>query len=211
MRWAPIDSLAFRASWGQGFRAPSLAQIGLGPSQESEFFTDTFGCADNPAYCANTDFLIIFSGNPDLQPEESENFNFGVVWQPTAATQRLASTTGTSSRTTRSTRCRAIFIYAQECANQASTVCVRGAPLPGDTLGPLQFINSGFVNIGKQSAQGIDLAAYFNIDVGGGNADLGLDYSHLLKFDKVVLDGTGLRSRPRSSRASTSTPRIVRP
>ena len=52
VRWAPIESLAFRASWGTGFRAPSLAQIGLGPSQESQFFTDTLGCADNPLYCA---------------------------------------------------------------------------------------------------------------------------------------------------------------
>ena len=48
VRWAPIESLAFRASWGTGFRAPSLAQIGLGPSQDSLFFEDTFGCADKP-------------------------------------------------------------------------------------------------------------------------------------------------------------------
>ena len=46
VRWSPIDSLAFRASWGTGFRAPSLAQIGLGPSQESQFFKDTYACAD---------------------------------------------------------------------------------------------------------------------------------------------------------------------
>ena len=45
VRWSPIDSLALRASWGTGFRAPSLAQIGLGPSQESQFFIDTYGCA----------------------------------------------------------------------------------------------------------------------------------------------------------------------
>ena len=47
-RWAPVNRCAFRASWGTGFRAPSLAQIGLGPSQESLFFSDTFGCADQP-------------------------------------------------------------------------------------------------------------------------------------------------------------------
>ena len=64
VRWAPIDSLALRASWGTGFRAPSLAQIGLGPSQESQFFTDIYGCADNPDYCTNTDYTINFSGNP---------------------------------------------------------------------------------------------------------------------------------------------------
>ena len=29
MRWSPIESIAVRASWGTGFRAPSLAQIDL--------------------------------------------------------------------------------------------------------------------------------------------------------------------------------------
>ncbi len=81
LRYAPIDSLAFRASWGTGFRAPSLAQIGLGPSQESRFFSDAFGCLDNPAYCTATDFNIVFTGNPNLDAEESESLNFGVSWQ----------------------------------------------------------------------------------------------------------------------------------
>jgi outer membrane receptor protein involved in Fe transport len=191
LRWAPIDELAFRASWGEGFRAPSLAQIGLGPSQESEFFQDTFGCADNPAYCANTDFTILFSGNPDLEPEESENLNVGVVWQPTGAIN-LSLDYWDIKQENKIDEVPRIFIYDQECNNQASTICVRGAPLPGDTLGPLNFIRSGFVNIGEQTAKGIDFAASFAMDAGSGSLTLGLDYTHLLEFDKVVLDGTGL-------------------
>lgn len=191
LRWAPTDSFALRASWGQGFRAPSLAQIGLGPSQESEFFQDTFGCADNPAYCANTDFQINFSGNPDLEPEESETFNVGVVWQPTD-TIDLSLDFWDIDQDKKIDEVPRIFIYEQECNNQASTICVRGAPLPGDTLGPLQFINSGFVNIGKQTAQGVDLAGAWTSEMGAGTLTLGLDYSHLLQFDKVVLDSSGL-------------------
>ncbi len=191
LRWAPTDEVAFRASWGQGFRAPSLAQIGLGPSQESEFFTDTYGCLDNVAYCANTDFEIRFSGNPNLQPEESENFNIGAVWQPT---DRLSLSVDfwDIQQDAKIDEVPRIFLYTAECNNQASTVCVRATPLAGDTLGALQHINSGFVNIGKQSAQGVDLAAYYNMDLGAGSLTLGFDYSHLLEFDKTVLDGTGL-------------------
>lgn len=190
-RWAPIDSLAFRASWGEGFRAPSLAQIGLGPSQESEFFQDTFGCADNPAYCANTDFQINFSGNPELQPEESENFNVGVVWQPGASTS-VSLDFWDIEQDNKIDEVPRIFIYNQECNNQASTICVRGAPLPGDTLGPLQSINSGFVNIGSQKTQGVDLSVYQNFEFGNSSLTLGLDYSHLLEFDKIVLGPDGL-------------------
>lgn len=191
LRWSPLDSFALRASWGEGFRAPSLAQIGLGPSEESEFFQDTFGCAVNLAYCANTDFLIIFSGNPDLEPEESETYNLGAVWHPMDRTS-LSLDFWDVQQDNKIDEVPRIFIYNQECSNQASTICVRATPLPGDSLGALQFIRSGFVNIGKQSAQGVDLAVYHNMDVVGGSLTLGLDYSRLLEFDKVVLDGTGL-------------------
>ena len=191
LRWAPLDSFALRASWGEGFRAPSLAQVGLGPSQESEFFQDTFGCLDNPAYCANTDFLIIFAGNPDLEPEDSETFNIGAVWQPTDSID-LSLDFWDIKQENKIDEVPRIFIYELECNNQASTICVRAAPLPGDTLGALQFIRSGFVNIGEQTAQGVDLAASYTRSVGSGTVTLGLDYTHLLEFDKVVLDGTGL-------------------
>lgn len=191
LRWAPTDQVALRASWGQGFRAPSLAQVGLGPSQESEFFTDTYGCADNPAYCANTDFTIVFAGNPDLKPEESETLNLGVVFQPMDSLS-LSVDYWDIEQDNKIDEVPRIFIYTAECDNQASTICVRGAPLPGDTLGPLDRINSGFVNIGKQTATGVDLAVQYSRDVGSGSVTLGLDYTHLLEFDKVVLDSTGL-------------------
>ncbi|MBX3703465.1 MAG: TonB-dependent receptor [Steroidobacteraceae bacterium] len=190
LRWAPVDSFALRASWSEGFRAPSLAQIGLGPSQESEFFQDTFGCADNPAYCANTDFLILFSGNPNLQPEESESFNIGAVWQPTGSTSVSLDFWDIQQDNKIDEEPRT-FLYVNHCNNQASTICVRGAPLPGDTLGPLQFIRSTFLNIGSQSAQGIDLAVYHNMGLGDGSLTLGLDWSHLLEFDKVLLNAAG--------------------
>jgi outer membrane receptor protein involved in Fe transport len=191
LRWAPIDSLALRASWGTGFRAPSLAQIGLGPSQESEFFQDTFGCADNPAYCANTDFLILFGGNPNLEAEESENYNVGAVWQPTGSTS-LSLDYWHITQDKKIDEVPRIFLYEQECDNQASTICVRGNPLPGDTLGPLQFIRSGFVNINSQETEGVDLAVYQNFEFGDSSLTLGLDWTHLLTFDKTVLGPDGL-------------------
>ena len=74
LRWAPIEDAGVPRILGHGFRAPSLAQIGLGPSQESQFFIDTFGCADNPGSLLRIRWTTtsIFSGNPNLQPEESE-------------------------------------------------------------------------------------------------------------------------------------------
>lgn len=189
-RWELNDSLAVRGSWGQGFRAPSLAQIGLGPSQESLFFEDTFGCAVNLAYCATTDYTVIFSGNPDLQPEESENFNLGVTftlledlsvsidyWDITQENKIDDAPFG--------------FLYNSFCNDQNSTVCVRGTPLPGEALGPLDSVSTGFVNIGEQSASGIDVLASYSMEAGPGTLGLSLYYSFLSDYERVELDSTG--------------------
>ncbi|HEU5134053.1 MAG TPA: TonB-dependent receptor [Steroidobacteraceae bacterium] len=187
-RWAPIDSLAFRGSWGTGFRAPSLAQVGLGPSQESRFFTDSFGCADNTVYCAATDYTIVFTGNSDLDAEESESFNFGVSFNY----EGFSASIDYWDITQEDKIDEAIgFTYQEECNNQASTICIRGTPLAGDTLGPLQEINATFDNINEQSAMGVDFEANYRFSAGGGTLTFGVNYSNLIEFERVELGPSG--------------------
>ena len=201
VRWSPIDALAFRASWGTGFRAPSLAQIGLGPSEESQFFKDTFACIDegidpNSSACVPLDYQIVFSGNPDLDAEESETFNVGAAWQPSSM-WRVSLDYWDIKQEDKIDEVPFGFIYDLECNNQASTVCQRGTPVGGNTLGPLLELNSGFINIGEQSVNGIDLGASFASGLGAGTLTLGLEYSHLLEFERVELnsDATGFVTR----------------
>jgi outer membrane receptor protein involved in Fe transport len=189
-RWDISDAFAVRGSWGTGFRAPSLAQIGLGPSQESLFFSDTFGCAVNLAYCATTDYVVIFSGNPDLEAEESENFNIGMTVNPLDS----LSVSVDYWDITQEKKIDDVpfgFLYNSFCNDQNSTVCVRGTPLPGESLGALQSVSTSFINIGEQSVTGVDLSASYGTDVGPGNLSLNLYYSYLLDFDRVELDSTG--------------------
>jgi iron complex outermembrane receptor protein len=188
LRYAPMDSLAFRASWGTGFRAPSLAQIGLGPSQESRFFNDSFGCADNALYCAPTDYNITFTGNPNLKAEESESINVGVSYENEGFSASLDYWDITQDDKIDE----AIgFTYQAECNNQASTICLRGTPLAGDTLGPLQFINATFDNINQQTAKGLDLETSYRFGMGSGSLTVGLAYSKLLDFERVELGASG--------------------
>ncbi len=196
-RWDINDMIAVRGSWGQGFRAPSLAQIGLGPSQDSLFFLDTFGCAVNPAYCATTDYLVIFSGNAALQPEESETFNLGVSVKPFDS----LSVSLDYWDITQEKKIAAVpfgFLYNSFCNDQNSTVCVRGTPQPGDSLGALQSVSTSFVNIGEQAATGFDLAANYTMDLGPGSLDLNLNYSYITDFDRVELDSLGVNFVTRS-------------
>jgi outer membrane receptor for ferrienterochelin and colicin len=197
LRWSPIDELALRASWGTGFRAPSLAQIGLGPSQSSQFFVDTYGCADNPTYCASTDYNLVFSGNPDLRPEESESFNVGVAWQP-ASTVNVSLDYWEIKQEKKIDQVPFGFLYTEFCNVQSSTVCTRGTPLAGDTLGPLQTINTTFININEQSTSGLDLSAAYSMPIAESTLTLGLNYTHLLEFDRVELGADGVTFVTRS-------------
>jgi iron complex outermembrane recepter protein len=191
LRWAPIEQLALRASWGTGFRAPSLAQIGLGPSQESQFFIDTFGCAAGaPGACGALDYNIIFSGNPDLEPEESETLNLGVAWRPRDSLE-LSLDYWDITQENKIDEAPFGFIYQQFCGVQDSDVCVRSPPVGGATLGTLQTINSGFLNIGEVNASGVDLTGYQRFDVGPGRLTLGLSYQHLLEYERVELNSAG--------------------
>jgi len=192
LRWAPIEQLAIRASWGTGFRAPSLAQVGLGPSQESQFFIDTIGCAAGvPESCQPLDYNILFRGNPDLKPEKSDTYNIGVAWRPSGSIEATLDYWDIKQK-------RKIdeipfgLVYAANCGDQNSTVCIRGTPASGVALGQLQIINNTFQNIGEQRASGIDLGGYFAFDAGPGRLTLGLNYSRLLKFERVELNGAGV-------------------
>lgn len=191
LRWSPIDSLALRASWGTGFRAPSLAQVGLGPSQESQFFVDQFGCdAGVPGACSPLDYNLVFSGNPDLDPEESETFNAGIAWRPVDSAE-ISVDYWDITQEKKIDEVPFGFLYQEFCSVQDSTVCVRGPATGGRALGSLQSINTSFINIGEQSASGIDLSGYYGFDVGPGRITLGLSYSRLLKFERVELNSDG--------------------
>jgi outer membrane receptor protein involved in Fe transport len=189
-RWDISDTFAVRGSWGQGFRAPSLAQIGLGPSQESLFFSDTFGCAVNAAYCATTDYQVIFSGNPNLEAEESENFNLGLTFEPLDDLS-VSIDYWDITQENKIDDAPFGFLYNSFCGDQNSTVCVRGTPVPGESLGPLQSVSTSFVNIGEQSAKGIDVLASYTTEAGPGTLGLNFYYSFLSDFERVELDSSG--------------------
>lgn len=188
------DEVSLRGSWSQGFRAPSLAQVGLGPSQKSQFFVDTFLCpvasTSNPA-CASTDYTIVFAGNPDLKAEESESWNLGVIWQ---VSEQLDFTADLWSVTqdNKIDKVPYITVYNAHCNNQASSICVRQAPLAGQRLGFIDRLNTTLVNFSSQESQGLDLSVNYKIDLEGmGALKLNTEATYLRNFEKNGIDFTG--------------------
>ncbi|MBN1238906.1 MAG: TonB-dependent receptor [Gammaproteobacteria bacterium] len=74
MLWTPTDSLYFRATAGSSFRLASENELfGIGGGSVSR---DTIGGEVTQA-------VGIAVGNPNLQPEESDNFTLGFTWDLT--------------------------------------------------------------------------------------------------------------------------------
>ena len=185
------DTLSARGSWSEGFRAPSLAQIGLGPSQKSQFFVDTFLCpVDNKANpaCTSTDYTIGLTGNKDLKAEESESWNLGLVWQVNDALDVTADVWGVTQEN-KIDKEPYNDVFKAECGNQNSTLCLRRTPLPGQTLGFLDRINTILINFSEQKAEGVDLSANYRLATDNmGTIRFATDLTYLLNFEKNGID-----------------------
>lgn len=96
LRWQLNDSLTLRGTWSEGFRAPSIGEAYSRGSTAAPRIVDPCSNASGAvqATCAsvfgvpegyeqiNTQLGVQTNGNPDLQPEESKNLSFGLVYSP---------------------------------------------------------------------------------------------------------------------------------
>jgi iron complex outermembrane receptor protein len=91
LKWTPFDQLAFRGTWGKGFRAPNVAEAG----NSGEAFLAA--AVADPALCPNStnaytkgnfptqcsvELVGVQSSNPALKPEKSTNYTLGIIFEP---------------------------------------------------------------------------------------------------------------------------------
>ncbi|WP_236250590.1 TonB-dependent receptor [Microbulbifer sp. ALW1] len=90
LRWRPWPTMLVRASYATGFKAPTLVDMNQTGYQSQEFLFDPCtnsnanqlpGCSGR-ADQARIQYLTEFGGNPELQPETSDNRSLGFVWTP---------------------------------------------------------------------------------------------------------------------------------
>jgi len=76
LKWTPTGELLLRASWNQGFRAPTLVENAQSTA------TGFVNVRDPRRANATTLVSGIFTGNPNLSPEKSDAFTIGLVAEP---------------------------------------------------------------------------------------------------------------------------------
>ena len=189
MRFQPLDTLTFRASIGEGFRAPPLSII----NQQDAFSADTVVDAQtavelgvSPTTPIQINGLRV--ATPTLQPEESTQWSAGVVWD---AADWLNLT---------------LDYYNIEIENQirfysAQTVVNRslqGQFLPANLFvtrdpvsGAIIQVRAGYGNEGLVNTDGFDFNARGNWDFGNwGSLRSNLAVSYVRKYEVESITGS---------------------
>jgi iron complex outermembrane recepter protein len=191
LKFKPVKELAFRATYGRGFRAPNPSENGnAGAAFSAGTTSDPLLCPAGPAAAgaviSQCNFNLAYenSTNKQLKPEESTSVTAGLIFEPF----KSFSTT--------------LDYYQVRITNQiiSGSVdinnAVRGSPLQetcsngaGGTVpcttsvGEIVYVPVAYVNANSSEVRGIELTAKYTFDAGlVGNFTLDADWSHTISY-----------------------------
>ena len=184
LRYQPTNNFLLRTSIGTGFRAPSLAELYIGPTLDFPFLIDTTRCnATGTLGCGDEQYATNLVGNPDLDAEESQSFYLGGVYEP--VTNFVIGLDYWRYEHTNRIDNNAQFILDNESNFLGQVTRDAGASTgPGDP-GPIVSIDADFFNVAEQETDGIDLSLKYMWKAGGaGTFTIQEVLSRLLSFDR---------------------------
>jgi len=200
LRWTPLEEVMVRGTYATGFRAPSILQTSTPLSSGAINVVDPF--SGTPGQCDGTETVVArtnTSGNADLKPEDSRNYNVGVVVRPTKGLQvsvdywrfKYKDIIGLTS---------AQAIINNDCLADG----IRNDPrvVMDPTGSVIQEVNVSFVNQSSVKTSGLDFQGVYNFTMDtAGIYSIGLNISHVMEFDiqedplAPVIDGAGSRNK----------------
>lgn len=178
LRYQPMDELLFRASWGTGFRAPSIAEKYTDNASSFILTKDTTRCNEyiknNPSdnspqdsqYCRATSVNVKTVTNPDLGPENSQSFNLGMVLQPTDTTTISVDAWQVEIEDV-ITELSVPYAIENEDAYGDFIDRDPASDLDKDdnvTIGSISSVTSKLLNVDKMKARGLDLEGNYTYD-----------------------------------------------
>jgi len=185
VKWTPTDWLALRASYAEGFRAPNPAENGDGGLAAFSNARDPVRCAIDPANeCTARSVAIITRPNKDLKPEESKSYSVGIVMQPTSSTSLTVDAWQIKRTNEIAQGSTAAAIAAGNVLRDANNI--GGVPNSGTILA----VNTAYVNANSSRVRGIDTDIRQTFDIGPGQLEMDLQWSHVLKFERTEGDET---------------------
>lgn len=194
VRWDATDAFALRASWGQGFRAPSV-------------FTLSGAQASQPSVLDRGAFVFVntlTTGDPDLKPEESETLSLGAIWTPLPGL-RLGLDAWRIDYTNLIVKESAQAIINQAAADDLAgltgTAAQQRVTRAGN--GALTFVDLRFINASSIETQGLDLSARYDRELLGGVLSAAATWTYVDRYDIRLTPGAAATSGLGSTNLNT--------
>jgi iron complex outermembrane receptor protein len=182
--WRPADDWLLRASWGTGFRAPNMLDIYVPERDHIGFLTDQLGCTRGAAPCHDIEILIKDRRNLELQPEESESWAAGVIWNATDSLS-LELTWYQIEFTDHIVWGGADTMLNLERDGLPSTV-VRGPD------GMIDHIVATMWNLSGTRTSGVDFTAQYSlVTERAGYFSFNLEWTRMLESENEIIQGSG--------------------
>ena len=221
LSWTPIDDVRFRMQFQRAIRAPNIGELFLPQN------TNLSSLSDPCAGFANTDdaptatlqecqrtgvteaqygaippdsgqLNILIGGNPDIQPEESDTFTFGVIVQPEAIPELVVTVDYYDIDLTDQVGSIPASFTLQSCLESGDPrYCdlVNRGPDGSLTFFPREQANivSTSINIAEASTSGVDFSVKYAFSPAEDWGDLDLSYTstYQLENTQTPLPGSG--------------------
>jgi iron complex outermembrane receptor protein len=213
-RWQPVEDFVFRGTYSEGFRAPNLGEL-YGLTQFGATIVDPCGSTGNPgpadpsfaAGCAaqgapptfeqaNTQITTFTGGNPNLEPEESDSYTFGMVYSPS-----WADSTSWSDRVDfelgyyhheidGAIQPRDIQALLEACLREGGVGTPSCAPFSRQPSGNLNPPENFLDNLATIETDGVDIKAnWTGPEWSWGRLTAGLQSTYVNDYEAVDIDG----------------------
>jgi len=184
-RWKVVDQVMLRATYAEGFRAPSLVELFQGQSTSYDYAYDPLRNEDDKQY------RIERGGNPNLDAEESKSWTAGIVVEPVKHLTVYADWFNIEQTG------KILDLDPQDILDNEALFpgrVIRNAPTAQDIAegkaGTIVRIISGYENISTREVEGLDFGARYVIPTDSwGEFSLDANAAWLYKFDETPKPG----------------------
>jgi len=204
VKWTPLDRLAIRGTYSQGFRIPSFNEsFGL---PTTGYVTRQVNCETAGTFCADHDnntyatgpysLGLTQVGDPALDPEESTSWTAGIIWWATDSLQMTLDfwtikVDNLISGVTDTSEAENQYYQNDGVVDLPGITVLPGTPDPAfpNALPLAGFVQSAYLNQDSQTVSGIDFSATYSMQLGSSTEWIStLSLSYLSKFD-LTTDG----------------------
>ena len=217
LNWTVVDSLRLRATYGTGFRIPSVPELFGGVAEGNLTTTDpcsrynASGDAVLIANCAasgvpagyvqmGTTILTTVGGNENLKPESTETLTLGLVWQPTQISGLTLTADYFDIKVEDAIRSipgstKLAICYATP--NMDHPFCKPDSFTRNPLTGEVNYLSAQPSNTGLETMKGVDIGVRYAFGIGQRRASLDWNTTYLDEYvitpfeggDPIIFDG----------------------